>query len=155
MFFNTVIPYTSSVGSKFLINFKDFSIQDFSLPVVDVSLLLVEPTEAGLSLRDLIALARIIKSFLNENKVVLYYYCDTSASDIFISQRNKKMQPQKFRHSLFNVLFDLMKVTDFVKDEIIIDDPTNNTHYITLITKVADKSSLTEVSIAVQKMNDK
>lgn len=155
MAFNTVIPYTSSVGSKFLINFKDFIQQDFSLPVVDVSLFLVESTEAGLGLRDLIALTRIIKDFLNENQVVLYYYCDTSASDIFISPRNQKMQPQEFRHSLFNALFDLMKVTDFVKDEIIIEDPANNTHYISLITKVADKSSLTEVSIAVQQMNDK
>ena len=46
MSFNTVIPYTSSVGSKFLINFKDFIYQDFSLPVVDVSLFLVENTES-------------------------------------------------------------------------------------------------------------
>lgn len=156
MSFNTVIPYTSSVGSKFLINFKDFIQQDFSLPIIDVSLFLVESTEAKVTLKDLIALTRIIIDFLNNNQVVLYYYCDTSGSDIFISQRNYKMQPQEFRHNLFNALFDLMKITHFVKDEIIIDDNANNTiHYISLITKSEDKASLTEVSIEVQKMNDK
>lgn len=155
MAFNIVIPYTSSVGSKFLLSFKDFVQQDFSLPVVDVSLILVKPVDESLELRDLIAITRIIKDFLNDNQVVLYYYCDSSASDIFISERNNKMSPQEFRHNLFNSLFDLMKFDNFVKDEIIIDDPENSNHYISLITKEVDRSSLTEVSIAAQKMNDK
>ena len=155
MSFDTVIPYESSVGSKFLISFKDFKRQDFSLPVVDVSIILFEPTNKGLTLKDLISITRIIKEFLNKNRVILYYYCDTSSDDIFISKKNSVMKPQEFRHKLFNSLFCLMKSTDFVKDEIIIDDPENNTHYISLMTRVTDKTSLTEVSIEVQKMNDK
>jgi len=156
MAFNSVIPYISSGGNKFLISFKDFIQQDFSLPVVDVSLVLVESTAGtGLTLKDLIPISRIVKKFLNDNQVVLYYYCDTSDSDISTSQRNQKLQPQQYRHSLFNALFDLMKVSDFIKDEIVIKDPASTTHYITLITKESDKSCLTEVSITVQQMNDK
>ena len=50
----------------------------------------------------------------------------------------------------------MIVIDNFVKDEIIIDDPANKTsHYISLITKIKDKASLTEVSIEVQKMNDK
>ena len=48
-----------------------------------------------------------------------------------------------------------MKLDHLVKDEIIISDPINSTHYISLITKLEDKSALTEVSIAVQQMDDK
>lgn len=155
MSFNIVIPYTSSVGSKYLINFKDFVQKDFSLPVVDVSLFLVESVEKNLTIKDLIAITRIIIDFLNKNQVVLYYYCDTNDSDIFISERNNTMLPHEFRHNLFNSLFDLMKIRNFVKDEIIINDPINSNHYISLITKKEDKSALTEVSIEVQKMNDK
>ena len=155
MAFNSVIPFTSTVGSKFLLQFKDFKQQDFSLPVVDVSIVQVASKEVPIGIKDLIALSRIIRDFLFENQVVLYYYCDTSDSDIFISLKNQKMLPQEFRHSLFNALFDLMKVSDFVKDEIIIEDPEATAHYISLITKVADKSSLTEVSVAVQQLNDK
>ena len=155
MLFNSVIPYTSADGSKFLLNFKDFTLQDFSLPVVDVSLVLVETTGKSLTLKDLISLTRIVKKFLSVNQVVLYYYCDASPIDIYISEKNKAMTPQEFRYNLFNALFDLIKTNDFVKDEIIIEDPENNTHYISLITKVEDKSNLTEISIEVQKMNDK
>ena len=72
MSFNKVIPYTSSVGSKFLINFSDFQEQEFSLPVVDVSLVLAESVDELLSLKDLIEIVRIIIDFLNDNQVVLY-----------------------------------------------------------------------------------
>jgi hypothetical protein len=153
--FNAVISYTSSVGSEFLINFKDFSVQDFSLPVVDVSLVLVGSVDEKLGFRDLVEIARIIENFLNKNQVILYYYCDSSDSDVFIRERKNKLQPQEFRHRLFDTLFGFMKNNNFVKDEIIINDPANTKHYISLITKMVDKSTLTEVNIAVQKMNDK
>ena len=155
MSFNKVIPYTSSVGSKFLINFSDFQEQEFSLPVVDVSLVLAESVEELLSLKDLVEIVRIIIDFLNDNQVVLYYYCDSSDADIFMSVRNKQQLPQEFRHNLFNALFSFMKLDHLIKDEIIISDPINSTHYISLITKIEDKSALTEVSIAVQQMDDK
>lgn len=149
-----VVPFSSSVGSKYLINFKDFPYQGFSLPVLDVSLVLVEPSNQLLGLNDLFTISKIILDFINKNDVILYYYCDINA-DIFMSKRRSLMQPQEFRHNLFNALFSYMKQDNLVKDEIIIDDPGVNTHYISLITKVEHKSSLTEVSIEVQKMNDK
>lgn len=56
MSFNKVIPYTSSVGSKFLIQFTDFNHQDFSIPVIDVSLVLVESSVTAVGIRDLISI---------------------------------------------------------------------------------------------------
>ena len=150
-----VVPFTSSVGSKYLINFKDFPHQGFSLPVLDVSLVLVEPSNQLLNLNDLFDISHIILDYINNNDVILYYYCDTNATDIFISKKRSLIQPQEYRHNLFNALFSYMKQDNLVKDEIIIDDPAANTHYISLITKAEHKSSLTEVSIEVQKMNDK
>ena len=89
-----VVPYTSSVGSQFLINFKEFESQeDFSIPVIDVSLILVEAKDEAIGMRDLIAISRIVSDFLNNNKVVLYYYCDHSSDDIFISERHQGMSP--------------------------------------------------------------
>lgn len=150
-----VVPFTSSVGSKYLINFKDFPYQGFSLPVIDVSLVLVEASSELLSLRDLIAISRIVMDYVNNNDVILYYYCDMNISDLFMSKNKSKMQPQEFRHNLFNALFSYMKQDTLVKDEIIIEDPEANTHYISLITKIEYKTSLTEVGVEVQKMNDK
>lgn len=89
---------------------------------------MVESVDENLEFRDLIAIVRIIKDFLNENQVVLYYYCDSSASDIFIRERKDIMLPQEFRHNLFNTLFDFLRITHFVKDEIIIDDHGANAH---------------------------
>lgn len=152
-----VVPYTSSVGSQFLINFKEFELQeDFSIPVIDVSLILVEAKGEAIGLRDLIAISRIVRDFLNNNKVALYYYCDHSSDDIFISERHQRMSPQEYRSNLFSSILDFVDVTNFVKDEIIIgDENSNEAHYISLITKEEDKSTLTEISIKVQEMNDK
>lgn len=152
-----VIPYTSTVGSQFLINFKEFESQeDFSISVIDVSLILVEAKEQAIGMKDLIAISRIIRDFLNENKVVLYYYCDHSSDDIFISERHVDMPPQKFRSNLFSSIFNFIDVSYFVKDQIIIgDEDSNDAHYISLITKEEDKSGITEISIKVQEMNDK
>ena len=152
-----VIPYTSSVGSQFLINFKEFESQeDFSIPVIDVSLILVVDKEEAIGMKDLIAISRIVRDFLNDNKIVLYYYCDHSSDDIFISERHETMSPQEFRSNLFSSIFNFINVANFVKDQIIIGDKNSaDAHYISLITKVEDKSSLTEISVKVQEMNDK
>lgn len=152
-----VVPYTSSVGSKFLISFKEFESQDkFSIPVIDLTLVLVETNDKAIQIKDLIAISRIVKDYLETNKVVLYYYCDHSSDGITISKRHLDMSSQKYRSDLFNTIFDFMRVSVFVKDDIIIFDSHNNeSHYISLITKVEDRSSLTEVSIKVQEINDK
>ena len=157
MSYNIVIPFTSSVGSQFLINFKKFESQEeFSIPVIDVSLVLVDSKERTVSIKDLINISKIIKDYLFEKKVVLYYYCDHSCDDIFISKRHEKMSPQEFRSNLFGSLFDFLKVDNFTKDQIIVEDKQNETtHYISLITKIEDKSNLTEISIKIQEMNDK
>ncbi|MBS9767472.1 MAG: hypothetical protein KGV44_08020 [Flavobacteriaceae bacterium] len=156
MSLDITIPYISSVQSKFLINFKEVNYEDISsIPIVDVSIVLVESKNEILPLKDLISIGRLIRDYLINNQVVLYYYCDTSSDNIEISERNKELEPQEFRHKLFNSLYKLFDNKDIVKDEIIIEDPTNNTHFISLITKTSDKTNLTNVSIAVQQMNDK
>ncbi len=156
MSLDITIPYISSVQSKFLINFKEVNYEGISsIPIVDVSIVLVESKNKILPLKDLISICRLIKEYLINNQVVLYYYCDTNSDNIKISVRNKELEPQEFRHKLFNSLYRLFSNTGIVKDEIIIEDPANNTHFISLITKTIDKENLTNVSIAVQQMNDK
>ncbi|MCT4665931.1 MAG: hypothetical protein N4A45_11940 [Flavobacteriales bacterium] len=151
---NTVVPFTSSVGSKFLINFEKFKLQEFSIPLISLSLVLVEPSNKVLSLKDLIGIARIIRYFMIENNTVLYYYCDIS-NDLSISEKNSYLKPNEFRHKLFSCIFNFMKDKDFVKDEIIIKDEMGNCHFISLIAKAEDKSRLTDINIAIQQMNDK
>lgn len=157
MIADTVIPYTSIAGSQYLIQLKNFeSDDDFGIDVIDVSITLVLEKEKVVSLRDLIIITRMIKDYLIDNKVVLYYYCDHSRDDIFISKRNIEKTPQEYRSNLFESLFDFMETDGFIKDQIIIGDQNSpDAHFISLISKEEDKSYLTDISIAVQKMNDK
>lgn len=157
MVLEAVIPFTSSNSHKFLIKFETFKGGvDFSIPLIDISLVLVEPMDnRKVEFKDLISIANLIKDYLNINQVVLYYYCDHSADDLFISDKNKHLLPQEYRSFLFSRMFDFLKIHNFVKDEIIIIDNDNIPHHISLITKKEDRKSLTEISIEVQKMNDK
>lgn len=157
MIATTVVPFTSTAGSQYLIQLTTFeSGVDFDIPVIDVSIALVQQNEKVVSLGDLISICRIIKDYLIENKVVLYYYCDRSSHDIFISKKNNSKSPQKFRSNLFESLFDFLDTTGYIKDQIIIgDEDSPDAHFISLISRTEDKSHLTDISIEVQKMNDK
>ncbi|ARN77948.1 hypothetical protein BST97_08025 [Nonlabens spongiae] len=157
MIANTVIPFTSNAGSQYLIKLSLFeSGLDFDIPVMDVSITLVEKAEKVVSLSDLINICYLIKDYLMDNRVVLYYYCDHGGDDIFISERNSFRSPQNYRSNLFERLFDFLDTENYVRDQIIIgDEDSNDAHFISLISREEDKSHLTDISIQVQKMNDK
>lgn len=156
MALNQVIPFESATGNQFLIQFSDFSANvNIDISVIDVSILLIESKKNCIPLKDLIHITRIIRDYLQANKVVIYYYCDHSVDDIYISEKHQTMLPQEYRSNLFGRLFDLLNIDGFVKDQIIIDDKNNSPHYISLITKEEDKSNLTALGTEVLKMNDK
>jgi len=145
-----VIPFESKGGNQYLINFTIFkSGIDFGIPIVDVSLVLVKSISDRISLTELFHISELILEYLNNNDVVLYYYCDTI--EINRSSKNKNMLPQEFRHELFSKLFMKKNTCDLVKNDIII----RNEHYISLISSEVHKKKVTEISNKVSEMNDK
>lgn len=156
MSLNKVIPFTSCNNHKYLIKLEEFySGINFSLPVVNITLVLIDTKDNVIEFKDLIAIAKIIVDYIKKNDVILYYYCDHTSEDITLSKRHEQMLPQEFRSRLFSLMFSFMKRDDILKDEIVIKDENQIPHYISLIAREEHKSSLTEVNVEIQKMNDK
>lgn len=150
-----IIPFESKGGNQYLISFKVFeSGIDFGIPIIDVSLVLVESITVNISISELFSISELVFEYLNNNDVVLYYYCDIT--EIKRSYKNKNMLPQEFRNILFTKLFEKKRADNMLKNDIVIHNEKNNDiHYISLISSNINKKKMTEISNEVSKMNDK
>lgn len=150
--FEKIIPVERQDGNKYLLRISEFqSGFDFGIPVVDVQFVMVERDIAKPALGELIFIAKELLKFLNENDVVLYYYCDNV--DMQRSNHHSHQTPQEYRYLLFDRLYEWFKNESLVKDDVIIRE--DGGHYISLISTLKNKSVLTDISNEIEKLNDK
>ncbi|PZW36934.1 hypothetical protein LX95_02917 [Mesonia algae] len=128
------IPLITDEGYEYLIVFKEFcnTPRDYGIVIIDVSIILMDDITPINSLKTFFRFSKLILDYLNENNVVLYYYCDTSNITIR-SNRIRKITPQEFRSKLFSIIFEKINSQDFIEKPIKINDPENGHHYTSLI----------------------
>ena len=155
MSLETIIPFRSKDGNQYLIEFKIFdSGIDFGIPIIDVSLVLVEAKSKNNLISELFYISNIVDSYLRDNDVVLYFYCDNSEIDR--SEKNKHILPQQYRSMLFDRLFKKKMKDHLIKRDIVIGDlNTNDIHCISLISTISHERILTKIFHEVNRMNEK
>lgn len=153
MSLDKVIPFTSKSGNKYLIQFGIFKgYQDLGIPVVDVSLVLAEHNSANNSIKDLKDISQIIIDYLNKHDVIIYYYCDNKE----IKRRDRKILPQEYRFRLFDRLFCWLNHKSLIKNDIIINDDSNNDiHFISLISNKRNIERIKDISEEINRMSHK
>jgi hypothetical protein len=150
--FEKVIPIELQDGNKFLLRISEFENDfGFEIPIVDVQFVMIERDENKPAIYELIYIAKELISFLKKNDVVLYYYCDNILTHR--SKRNLQRLPQAYRYLLFDRLFERFNDGSLIKDDVIIEE--NGGHYISLISSIKNKKTLTHISTEIEKINDK
>ena len=140
------IPLTTDEGYEYLVVFKEFcnTPRNYGIIIIDVSIILMGDVIPINSIKTFSRFSQIILDYLNENNVILYYYCDTS--DIAIrNNRKRKVTPQEFRSKLFSKIFEKMNPTNFIEKPIKINDPENGNHYTSLICHKQNSKVLFEI----------
>ena len=128
-----VIPLKTDEGHEYLLSFSEMNNipSEIETPIVDVSLTLTNEINVPNNASTLFKITDHTKEFLDQNNVILYYYCDTSE----ITKRDKDMMPQEFRSRLFEAFFKRKCDNSVLLKSIIIEDDEIGHHYISLISK--------------------
>lgn len=148
------IPFETEEGYQYLVSFREVTANqnDYNIPLVDVSIILMSSNIESNSFKTLNKFIEIIFNYLQENDVIIYYYCDVVPIKIR-KNRKIKLSPQEFRFKLFSTLFSKIKSDEFYLQEIISIDKTQNNHYTSLISKIANKNKIEAVKSDIEKMN--
>jgi hypothetical protein len=139
---DTIIPYTTVEGFQYLIKFTEFNKshlpQTFILPIVDITIEVMEIPNQINNGKTLFHFSSTIQKFLNENNAVLYLYC--SNDPIIKNKSHQDISDAQFRSKLFCKMFEKQNSdSDFICENIIIKDPNNGDHHIHLISKLENE----------------
>ena len=152
MNFNKSFALSFNDGNCFDLHFSEISSKslpiDCQFPIIDI-LLKAESANTLNSISDILQISDIIKKYIEENNVILYYYCDTKPVAI---NKNRNISPQQFRFELFSKLFERKSLDSYIKDDIIIVDNNKDNHYICLITRAENKDEILQISQELQKL---
>lgn len=143
---NFTVPIECSEGHQYLLKFTDCKSLPIELDVEVVDIALSLASEIAIIKNNtgtLIKIASVIFNFLDDNDVILYFYC--SKDDIIQRKTRKPMLPQQYRSQLFSTMFD--KITKncepgaFINKPVILRDEAEGDHYLHFIakSKYADK----------------
>ena len=120
-----------------------------AVPVIDVTIELVNDVPVTNNAGTLFAIAASIKNYLNQNNAVLYCYCDSAP----IQKRNPDLLNQAYRSQLFVKMFEKQNSDDFLNEKIIIEDPINGNHYIHLFAKNHNKPAIDLIAAELLRFN--
>ena len=142
MSYNRLIPYETKGGNEYVVRLQVCDSEQ-GLPIVDVTLTRLNKVAQN-GIQDLCGIAQIVKTYIEMNDVILYYYC---AFENTITQRDEKVAPQEYRKRLFDMLYARISDASFYKKDVIIVDPRDNTkHYISLISKIEHQAIVDNLS---------
>lgn len=145
------IPYLTVEGYEYLITFTEFNKdnlpKEFSLAIVDITIIAKNEMEKTNNGKTLLEFCSLINDYLNDNDVVLYFYC--SNDPIFKSYKRQNISNAKYRSQLFCKMFEKQNLNDsFICENIIIKDSINGNHNIHLISKIHNEK---EIKLIVEK----
>ena len=137
-----VIPHVTKDGNEYLIQFgafeADFLPDDFKIPIIDLSLILV--TKVKSNDREILGvLSKYLLEYLDKFDVIIYYYSDIK--DIPI-RKSRNISPQEFRHKLFSCLFKKYGNDSLILQPTVITDTKAGDHYISLISNIKNKDKI-------------
>ena len=148
------IPFETTEGYQYLISFREFpsSQINYNIPLIDVSITLMSDAIETNSLKTLNKFIQIVLDYLNQNDVIIYYYCDTAPIKIR-ETRKQKYSYQEYRFNLFLSMFNKLKSSDFYLQDIIINDNVNGNHYTSLISRTINSDIVKVVKSDLEKYN--
>lgn len=132
---NKTIILRSPAGNKYKLSFVLFQpMTEINVSIFEVSLeriLLIEKENPAKIFQ---FVTKQIEHFLQENEVILFYFCDNS--DIYYRNDKKRRftSPQHFRSELFNKLFERRKAEGLLLSSSMVKSRVS-THYISFIYK--------------------
>ena len=136
---NITIPIDCEDGHQFLLKLTDCRNLPIEpgIEIVDIALIDASSVVGINNAGTLNRISLILLNFLEENDVVLYFYC--AKDPIRIRTRKEGVSYQQYRSRLFCSMYD--RVTNshagrFINKSIVLRDSTYGDHYIHLISKV-------------------
>lgn len=153
---NITLPIECSDGHQYLLKLtdcKNLPIKS-SIEIVDIVLRSASKIDIINNAGTLNRIASILFNFLDENDVILYFYCSKDP----IKKRNTRdeMSYQQYRSSLFTSMFD--RTTrhhkgEFINKPIILKDMVYGDHYIHLIAHSKHSDKLDELKGELNTLN--
>ena len=145
------IPYLTVEGHEYLIRFtefnKDYLPKEFSLPIVDVTIVANSDMGKINNGKTLLEFSSLINDYLDKNNIVLYFYC--SNDPILKSPKRENISNAQYRSDLFCKMFEKQNLNDsFICENILIEDLINGNHHIHLISKIQNEG---EIKLIVEK----
>lgn len=154
MNFELEVPFETEEGYQYIVSFREFppSQMEYDIPLIDISITLISSNIEINSLKTLNKFIKIVLEYLEQNDVIVYYYCDTSPIKIR-QNRKQTFSNQEFRFNLFLLMFNKMKSEEFYLQDIIISDTENGNHYTSLISRISNKNKVELVKLDIEKFN--
>lgn len=135
---NVTIPIECQEGHLYLLelnSWKDLPVQS-DIEVIDLALVTNDKISIINNPGTLNKIASILFDFLEENDVILYFYCSKSSINKSIKKEN--ISNQQYRSILFSRMYDRVSTnypSKYIHKPIILEDPEDGDHYIHLIAK--------------------
>ncbi|MCL9771200.1 hypothetical protein NAT47_12325 [Flavobacterium sp. HXWNR69] len=128
------VSFVTEEGYQYLVSFIEFSSSgvNYEIPIVDVSITLMNDGIENNSIKTLNKFTYIIDEYLKQHNVVLYSYCDTAPIKMR-TNRKIKLLPQEFRSKLFSSMFNERNFENYILKEIRITDLERGDHFTSLI----------------------
>lgn len=145
---NITIPIECSEGHQYLLKLtdcKNLPIES-TIDIVDIALISVTNVDIINNAGTLNKIAVILSNFLDDNDVVLYFYC--SKDPIKLRKNRKEVSYQEYRSSLFSSMFNRTakrsKMT-YINKLVVLKDNIYGDHYIHLIAKTNFSNMIDEL----------
>lgn len=143
-------------GHLYLITFTEYHIEtteSLNVPVVNVIIAPESSTEAYNNAGTFNQIAACINSYLDENDVILFCYCDKG--EIKKSLRRRHLSNEEYRSMLFDKMFDKQSNTSCINKKFIIEASEEEKHFIHLICKQHNHDTVTAIAEEINRLNDK
>lgn len=145
---NITLPIECSDGHQYLLKLTDCKNLpiETTIEIVDIALISMSKIDIVNNAGNLNRIASILFNFLEENDVILYFYC--SKDPIKKKNARNQMSYQHYRSSLFTSMFDRTNRNlkgDFINKSIILKDTIYGDHYIHLIAQSKHSDKLEEL----------
>ena len=84
------IPFETSEGYQYIVSFTEIQSipKEYNIPLVSISIVLVSQNIETNSLKTLNKFIQIILAYLEQNDVIVYFYCDTAPIKIRKNRKN-------------------------------------------------------------------
>ena len=153
---NITLPIECSEGHQYLLRLTDcrnLPIES-TIVIIDIALISMSKIDVINNAGTLNRIASILFNFLEENDVILYFYC--SKDPIKKRYNRDEMSYQQYRSSLFTSMFE--RITryhkgEFVNRSIILKDTVYGDHYIHLISKKKYFNKLDKLEAEINRFN--